>query len=537
MRIVTWLSSLLLVTACGSLKPLAAPSDGGAEWRTVESEHLVLHTDLSENQARKTVEQFELRYDLLASLLFGDAEPPPLRTRVVAFRHREELLNFTTKNTGAYLRGPVDKDGLPTVVMAGLPDSFAYGTWQHELTHGFLAAAMGPLPIWANEGLAEYYSVTHVRDNRAVLGSPLPHRGFVLGSEWRAEQKDGGYKIYLPVGQLVPPSKLTTMNREAFYANDSLATEDDDTVTRTKALHYASAWVLIHMLMNGPEEYRNRFSETLAAVGEGHDFEDAFERHFFDVDSAAFDEAFFDHVRRKETHLWETDYQVTGHIAMQVAPMTSSHVLRLWANMGGFRRDDKASPEQLLAKANALDPQDVAVRRDQAELSCHAGDWQACADALEDVRKAAPGDADTLTALMRIYDGDRGPWSPDERFERLTQLVAELEPHATTADHYNGLAWFLVRANRAPDAEPHGRKAVTLQPQCWECLDTYARIQFELGDIEAAIRHQRQAIARTSERTSEAAVAQLRARLDAYREAASASSTTDDTARAESTDD
>ena len=521
MRLATWLWFSFSLTACGSLGPLKAPSDGGPEWRTVESEHIVLHTDLSENQARETVEQFELRYDLLASLLFDTSDAPLLRTRVVAFRHREELLNFTTKNTGAYIRGPVDDDGLPTIVMAGLPDAFAYGTWQHELTHGFLAVALGPKPTWLNEGMAEYYSVAHVRNNRAVLGSPLPDRGFVLGSEWRFEQKDGGYKSHLPVGQLVPPSKLVELSREEFYVNDSLETEDDDVVRRTKIVHYASSWVLVHMLMNGPKKYTVRFGETLAAVAQGHDFDEAFERHFSDIDPAAFDEAFFDHVRRKETHIWETDYQITGDVSVRVATMQPAHVLRLWARMGGLKRDGQATPEQLLAKAHQLAPDDGAVLRDRADLACQDEKWQACADALAQAREAAPDDANTLTSLIRLYGGTEGPWTAEERSEQLADLAADLGQHASQAPQFNVLAWYLVQTGQAAEAQPHGRRAIELQPGCWACLDTYARIQFELGDVDSAIAHQRQAIAKTNERTSQSAVEQLRARLEAYRQAGS----------------
>ncbi|TPV93047.1 MAG: tetratricopeptide repeat protein [Myxococcales bacterium FL481] len=520
MRIAIGLLWLLLFSACRTGGALKAPSDGGPSWRTVESEHIVMHTDLSEKQARLAIEQFELRFDLLASLLFDGADPPLWRTRVVAFRRREELLNFTSRNTGAFIRSPVADEGLPTIVMAGKPDARAYGTWQHELTHGFLAAAMGPLPIWVNEGMAEYYSAATVINNRAVLGQSLPEWGFVLGTQWRIEQSDGGNKIFVPVSKLRKPSELTEMSRSDFYANETIDNERDDDVVQAKAINYVSAWTLVHMLLNGPPEYRDRFANVLADVAEGIDFDDAFESRFGDISDDAFDEAFLDHVRRKETQLWETDFKFERTPSIRVEPMPPARVLRLWARLGGFRREENAGPEELLAKALEVNPKDAAILRDRATLSCRQGRWEACEQGLNQAREAAPDDPHTLRALLLLYDGARGPWSEDERRGHLEKLAQDLEQTATNGRHFNALAWYLVRRGRAEDAQPHGRRSLELLPGCWECHDTYALIQAELGNMDAAVAHQRRALAGLNELARQSVADAMLERYYEYRRAA-----------------
>ena len=63
----------------------------------------------------------------------------------------------------------------------------------HELMHGILSASESSLPLWLEEGLAEYFSTAQIRGGVLTLGAPIPeHRQRVrqVMSELEGEKID-----------------------------------------------------------------------------------------------------------------------------------------------------------------------------------------------------------------------------------------------------------------------------------------------------------------------------------------------------------
>src|SRR5262249_26227086 len=124
----------------------------------------------------------------------------------------------------------------------------------HEYTHLLLANAVRTLPVWLNEGLAEYYGSYSVAGDRrsAVVGRPLPWR--VAG----LRERD------MPIRHLI--------------AVDSSAALHDESMRRT--IFYAEAWALTHYLLaefpNGAAAI-NKYAAAVAAGAQPSDaFADAF---------------------------------------------------------------------------------------------------------------------------------------------------------------------------------------------------------------------------------------------------------------------
>ena len=55
-----------------------------------------------------------------------------------------------------------------------------YATVYHEYTHLLCSGAAEWLPLWLNEGLAEFYQNTEIRDKEVVLGEPSPENVLLL---------------------------------------------------------------------------------------------------------------------------------------------------------------------------------------------------------------------------------------------------------------------------------------------------------------------------------------------------------------------
>ena len=115
-----------------------------------------------------------------------------------------------------------------------------YGHWgdqvaedlRHEITHGYLHSVVPNLPLWLDEGLAEYFEVPRGQDgmNRAHLKLLLRQLGH---RRWQPDLRR--------IERLDRPFDMT---------------QDD----------YAECWAWVHFLLNSRPEYRDLLHEYLAEL-------------------------------------------------------------------------------------------------------------------------------------------------------------------------------------------------------------------------------------------------------------------------------
>jgi len=141
----------------GSLKP---PSENGEQWLDLRSKHFHLMTDLDAEEAEGVVRSFEQGYARLGRVVFGSEAVPDFETEVIAFRSEGEFREFRPAPlSGQYLgQLPNDQEPTPTMLIYGglSPENSILFT--HELTHRFNHFALPAIPVWLNEGIAQYYS-------------------------------------------------------------------------------------------------------------------------------------------------------------------------------------------------------------------------------------------------------------------------------------------------------------------------------------------------------------------------------------------
>ncbi len=111
----------------------------------------------------------------------------------------------------------------------------------HEFTHFLLAHADVTLPLWMNEGLADFYSSYQISDGRIILGESVTGRLSILRNY-----------SWLPLENLFQIS--TTSN---YYSDPA-----------RMALFYSESWALVHMLVISPE-YGPHFREFVDALNSG----------------------------------------------------------------------------------------------------------------------------------------------------------------------------------------------------------------------------------------------------------------------------
>jgi tetratricopeptide (TPR) repeat protein len=126
---------------------------------------------------------------------------------------------------------------------------------QHEYVHSLFDLAWPDVPLWLNEGLAEYFSTFTADERRAVLGAPV-----FSHVEWLAAH------------DLVPLDRLFAIDHDSpeYHEGDRRGT------------FYAESWALTHVLLSGSKDDIARLGRMVAACATGERFEAAFARELGD---------------------------------------------------------------------------------------------------------------------------------------------------------------------------------------------------------------------------------------------------------------
>ena len=117
---------------------------------------------------------------------------------------------------------------------------------RHEGTHAFLHAVLPEVPIWLDEGLAEYFEMGV---GTAAADAGKPHRRFSDGLFHRTEtipEEVRASEWFLPIceraahGELPPLSELESLRE----------------MSEMTAERYAESWAWVTFLLHGPESVR-----------------------------------------------------------------------------------------------------------------------------------------------------------------------------------------------------------------------------------------------------------------------------------------
>jgi tetratricopeptide (TPR) repeat protein len=216
---------ILLLTTFASL--LASARDKTENWLEVRSPHFIVLSDSSEKQARHVADQFE-RMRVVFHTVFPKAHVDP-GTPIVVLALKDKN-GFRALEPEAYLaKGQLDIAGLflrapdknYVLMRLDAQGEHPYATVYHEYTHLLSSRAEEWLPLWLNEGLAEFYQNTEIRDKEVLLGEPSPGNILLLRRE-----------------RLLPLATLFTVDHNSPYYHEE----------NKGSIFYAESWALTHYL-------------------------------------------------------------------------------------------------------------------------------------------------------------------------------------------------------------------------------------------------------------------------------------------------
>jgi len=180
-----WLAvALLMLSGCGWLN--RKPTTGLPDRHTVKAEQLVVQSDIRLPKNHPLIKDLEaLRQEIATTLKLPLQEQP-----VTVYLFADEL------RYAQYLQ--VAFPNLPPrrAYFVGTPDELAvYTFWgekiqedlRHEYTHGVLHASLKDVPLWLDEGLAEYFEVTS--QPRGLNGEYVTRLADALGNGWQPDMR------------------------------------------------------------------------------------------------------------------------------------------------------------------------------------------------------------------------------------------------------------------------------------------------------------------------------------------------------------
>ncbi len=209
-------------------------------WVEVRSPHFVVMTDSNAKQAVHLADQFERMRAVLHTLFPNARVDPPAPILVIALKDQKgfralEPADYLAKGklnlAGYFLQGPEK-----TYILLRLDgkQEHPFATVYHEYTHFAFSGEHDWMPLWLNEGIAEFFQNTDIHDKDVALG-----------------QANTDDVLYLRQNRLIPLPVLFTVDHNSPYYHEE----------NKGSVFYAESWALVHYIeMVDQQQHQDRIS-------------------------------------------------------------------------------------------------------------------------------------------------------------------------------------------------------------------------------------------------------------------------------------
>jgi tetratricopeptide (TPR) repeat protein len=232
-------------------------------WIEVRSAHFTVYTPASEKEARNIANQFEqirvLFHGAFPKLRTNPAQPIAILA-VKGEKGMKELLPEQYEVKGHLHAAGMYQEGFDkhyVILQLDVPGDNPYHSLYHEYTHALMHLNFSHLPLWLDEGLAEYLGSASLGDKKSRIGTVDP-----------------GYLYVLQSNSLLPIETLLAVDHSSPYYNES----------NRASVFYAESWALVHYLMLDPEARQKQLLQHfLESWSQSHDQMEAARQTFGDL--------------------------------------------------------------------------------------------------------------------------------------------------------------------------------------------------------------------------------------------------------------
>ena len=417
--------TICFLLAVSWLTPVSAKD----KWTSVRSKNFLLLGNASDKDIRQVGMRLEQFREVFSRLFTNMNVNSPVPTTVVVFKNDESYRPFKPNaHTAGYFQPGQDVNYITLKLGRDLnSEQDPFNIIFHEYTHLLVKNTSGNVPVWFDEGLAEYYSTFAINDDqKVVMGRPIASHVYLLRDS-----------------KMLPLRTLFQVDQKSAYYNE----RDKQTI------FYAQSWALMHYLILAKE------GAGLTAVGK-----------FVELVSAsvpmeeAFKQAFKMSIETMEkelrSYIGRDRYPIiTGSFTnkvgydkeMQTAPLTEAEVQAYLGDL--LLHSHRADAETYLKKALALDPTLSMANASMGMLLIQQGK---AAEARESLEKVAASSQNYLIhyyyafALSREGNRDMATvmgYAPEKVAKMRAEIKRAIELRPDFPESYSLLAFVNLVTN------------------------------------------------------------------------------------------
>lgn len=214
-------------------------------WIEVRSPHFTVDTNAGEKEARKIADQFEQIRQMFHAAFATMRVDPGQPIVIVAAKNENTMKLFLPEefdvkghihHAGLYQPGE-DKDYV--VMRLDSEGENPFHILYHEYTHALMRLNFTGLPLWLDEGLAEFYGNSQLREKESKTGTIDP-----------------GHLYLLQQSKLIPIETLLEVDHQSPYYNEN----------NRASVFYAESWALVHYLMMDKDARQQQLLKNFLAA-------------------------------------------------------------------------------------------------------------------------------------------------------------------------------------------------------------------------------------------------------------------------------
>jgi Tfp pilus assembly protein PilF len=259
--------SALLHAFCGLFFSPVLCAAHNDTWVEVRSPDFTVISNAGEKEARKIADQFEqirevfqnafqkMRVDLgKPVIIFALKNEDSMKSMLPAFWEVKGHMH-----PGGVYQPAEEKHFV--VVRTDLEGPNPYEIVYHEYTHALMNINFRDMPLWLNEGIAEFFGNSAIHNDYVEIGKIAPYHLQVLQQN-----------------KLIPIPTLLQADHTSPYYNEN----------NRASVFYAESWAIVHYLLMDPDaRKRNLLHDFLAAYDAGGNLIDAAQKSFGDLNKFA----------------------------------------------------------------------------------------------------------------------------------------------------------------------------------------------------------------------------------------------------------
>ena len=430
--------ALVLMVAAACPVALAAPD----QWIEVSSGHFDVLTNSNERQARHVLDQFErMRWVFQTLFPKRNADPP---APIVVFAAKNGK-TFQSVEPQAYLaKGQLSlagyflssQDQNFILLRLDAEQEHPFAIVYHEYTHLQFRSAGDWMPLWLNEGLAEFFQNTEIRNKDVLLGEP-----------------SADDILYLRQQSLIPLPVLFKVDANSPYYHQE----------QKGSVFYSEAWALTHFLeITDHENKTNRLGDYMNLVAHHEDSVVAAEKAFGNLKQLQSTLETYIHARQYKEFVMHSAAAPIDEASYTVKPILEVDADASRAEILALVQREKESRD-ILDAILKIDPNNVRALETMGNIELHAGNRDAARKWYGEAVKL-----DSKSFLANYYFAsismrDSGSSEGDAGIESSFRAAIQLNPKFAPA--YDGLAsFYAMRHMKLDEAYSLAASAVKLDP-------------------------------------------------------------------------